>query len=514
MTSVSTDRRQGINSGSAIKVPVRAATTANITLTGLQTIDGVVLAADDRVLVKNQTTGAENGIYTADTGNWTRSEDFDGTYDVVCGSLVYVTAGTVSAGKVYGVTTADPITIDTTALVFAQAGLLYSPVQLPDGTVGAPSVSWASEPTSGLYRIGALTVGYSILGTKIVQISNTGMSITGALATTGAINATGQLTAGGQVAFTAAGNALAFTGQTTGPQYMTMANTSGAMTFGIEGSAGAVLAAGSSAYATVLSTSAAKSLQFGANNTIVQTIGSTGVTVFTCPTSGSTIMNLSQTHASAPFGLAIGFTADPNGTSNYFLQCTGNGTERATIRSNGGLANFSGNNANLSDERLKKDIADAPSYYEVFKALRVRTFKYKDQTDDIPTLGVIAQELEAIAPELIDAEGWSAKEIPLVVDGKVVEQEHLALDENKEQLYDIERTDLVDANGEQLVRRVPRVELRPVMVENPNFAPGGVPLKAIYQTDFQFATARALQETIVALEQLRADFAAYKSSHP
>ena len=59
----STDRLNGLTAAVAIKAPVKAATTANITLSGLQTIDGVSCAAGDRVLVKNQATPSENGIY-------------------------------------------------------------------------------------------------------------------------------------------------------------------------------------------------------------------------------------------------------------------------------------------------------------------------------------------------------------------------------------------------------------------------------------------------------------------
>ena len=78
-------------------------------------------ASGDRVLVKNQTAGAENGIYTADSGAWVRSTDCDGTRDVVQGTLVLVTSGTVSAGTVYQLTTASPV-IGTTSLTFAVTG--------------------------------------------------------------------------------------------------------------------------------------------------------------------------------------------------------------------------------------------------------------------------------------------------------------------------------------------------------------------------------------------------------
>lgn len=117
----STDRRFGLSGGVAFKAPCRAATTANITLNGLQTIDGVSLAQDDRVLVKNQSTASQNGIWTADSGDWTRAADFNGSRDVVQGTLVLVVSGTVSASTVYQLTTASP-TIGTSSLAFAVTG--------------------------------------------------------------------------------------------------------------------------------------------------------------------------------------------------------------------------------------------------------------------------------------------------------------------------------------------------------------------------------------------------------
>lgn len=120
MASVSTDRRFGINSGIAIKVPCVAATTANITLSGEQTIDGVACVTGDRVLVKNQTTATENGIYRVDTGVWSRDADFDGSYDVVQGTLINVVSGTANGGFVFELTTADPV-IGSSSLTFAVA---------------------------------------------------------------------------------------------------------------------------------------------------------------------------------------------------------------------------------------------------------------------------------------------------------------------------------------------------------------------------------------------------------
>lgn len=117
----STDRRLGLSGGVAFKAPCRAATTANITLNGLQTIDGVSLAQDDRVLVKNQSTASQNGIWIADSGDWTRATDFNGSRDVVQGTLVLVVSGSVSASTVYQLTTASPV-IGSSSLAFAVTG--------------------------------------------------------------------------------------------------------------------------------------------------------------------------------------------------------------------------------------------------------------------------------------------------------------------------------------------------------------------------------------------------------
>lgn len=118
MTSIAIDRTDGLSSAAAIKGPCRVATTANIALSGLQTIDGVVLVDNDRVLVKDQSAGSENGIWVADTGPWRRSKDFNKTKDVVKGTLVNVTDGTQNINTVWAVTSSNPIVIGVTALTF------------------------------------------------------------------------------------------------------------------------------------------------------------------------------------------------------------------------------------------------------------------------------------------------------------------------------------------------------------------------------------------------------------
>lgn len=117
MTSIQVEINDGLSSSTAIKGPCSVATTANITLSGEQTVDGVAVATSDRVLVKNQTAASENGIYVADTGTWRRSKDFNKTRDVRKGTMVVVAGGTVGSG-LWQITTADPISVGTSNIAF------------------------------------------------------------------------------------------------------------------------------------------------------------------------------------------------------------------------------------------------------------------------------------------------------------------------------------------------------------------------------------------------------------
>lgn len=120
------------------KASVRCATTANITLSGEQTIDGVAAVAGDRVLVKDQTAPAENGIYVVAAGAWSRSADANASAEVTAGMACYVTEGTTLADTGWILTTNDPITLDTTSLTFTQFG----------GSGGAVTSVAASSPLS------------------------------------------------------------------------------------------------------------------------------------------------------------------------------------------------------------------------------------------------------------------------------------------------------------------------------------------------------------------------------
>lgn len=119
--AVSYAQLQAAIQGYSWKQPARASTIANITLSGVQTIDGVSVVAGDRVVVKNQTTTSANGIYVVATGAWARSTDMD-TGAEALGAAVFISEGTTLGNTIWLQTTDAPITIGTTAIVFTQIG--------------------------------------------------------------------------------------------------------------------------------------------------------------------------------------------------------------------------------------------------------------------------------------------------------------------------------------------------------------------------------------------------------
>lgn len=158
--------------GLDVKESVRVATTANITLSNTQTIDGITLVAGDRVLVKDQSTGSQNGIYDVVSGGaWTRSGDADNTpgSEVNSGMFTFVEEGTVNGDAGFVLTTDNPIVLDTTALTFTQfsgagqitagAGLTKTGNTLDVGTasaarivVNANDIDLATIGTAGTYN--------------------------------------------------------------------------------------------------------------------------------------------------------------------------------------------------------------------------------------------------------------------------------------------------------------------------------------------------------------------------
>lgn len=156
-------------SGLAWVAPVRATTTANITLSAPQTIDGISIVANDRVLVKNQTLAQENGIYLCAAGAWTRTTDADAASKFPNMSLM-VALGTTQADTGWTCTADLPITLNTTPLPFVQFS--------GTNTVVAGNGLLASGPIFNVINVdGSLTVAADSVS---VAYAGTGSATTAA----------------------------------------------------------------------------------------------------------------------------------------------------------------------------------------------------------------------------------------------------------------------------------------------------------------------------------------------
>ena len=109
-----------VEAGLFWKAPVVNATTANVSLTGEQTIDGILTSAS-RILVKDQTAPAENGIYVTAAGAWARATDMD-TWAEVVSAAVQVSTGSTQSDTSWNCTSDAGGTLNTTAITFAQWG--------------------------------------------------------------------------------------------------------------------------------------------------------------------------------------------------------------------------------------------------------------------------------------------------------------------------------------------------------------------------------------------------------
>lgn len=148
--------------------------TINATNTAIptSTTDGVAAALNDRILVANQAAQADNGIYTLTTLQavgvqlvLTRATDYDASAKAVCGSSALVQFGNTQAGKVYYQSTANPITIDSSNLVFTQIPANLSGAAILLGAAGGQTLNGgtaagdplilasttAASPTSGVF---------------------------------------------------------------------------------------------------------------------------------------------------------------------------------------------------------------------------------------------------------------------------------------------------------------------------------------------------------------------------
>ena len=226
--------------GLDVKASCLVATTANITLSATQTVDGVALSVGDRVLVKNQSSAAQNGIYVVSAGAWSRSTDAD-TWAELVSAFTFVEKGTTQADSGWVCTVDAGGTLGTTAVTFAQfsgAGTYLagnglsltgntfaavgtsnritvdpSGIDIASTYVGQTSITTLGTVATGTWD--ATTIGTSKGGTGLTSFTSGGAvyaTSTSALTTgtlpvasggTGATTLTGYVKGSGTSAFTA-----------------------------------------------------------------------------------------------------------------------------------------------------------------------------------------------------------------------------------------------------------------------------------------------------------------------
>jgi hypothetical protein len=339
-------------------------------------------------------------------------------YITADGFVTVADAQTITGVKTF----ANGLATDTISEETSAAGVTIDGVLLKDsgvvtgaGTVSAPVYSTTGDTNTGIFFPAADTIAFAEGGAEAMRINSSGDLLIGTTSNVSgdyrtvvsdsssellALNATGATLA--QLAF---GNTTAGFGAT-----KLIANGNDL-----------AFIVGAAERARITSVG-----YFKANNS--GSYADSGAAYHELGTNAANLILRAQNTNASPSGFAIAYdNAAPNGTGNLFLSCGDTSATRMTVRSNGGIANYTANDVNLSDERVKKDIADLGSQWSCIKDWNLVEFRYKEQEENTPkNYGVIAQQIQEHCPEVVTvfqeaAEAVEAKEAVLDEEGNVIE---------------------------------------------------------------------------------------------
>jgi len=282
--------------GISWKAPAKAATTANITLSGAQTIDTVSVVAGDTVLVKNQTLPAQNGIYTVQTGAWTYATGST-TWAQYVGAVIYIVSGgqataafytTAQPGGTLGVTAMDWYNLSFSSSYTAGTGLTLTGTQFSITNTGVTAATYGSASNVPVIAFNAQGQATSVTNTAI-SIANTQVTGLGTLSTQ---NASSVAITGGTINGTTIGATTASTGAFTtlgGTTITASTQFSGAGT-GLTGTATSLSIGGNAATATsATSATTATNLAGGLAGSLPYQSGAGATTFLSAGTNGQVL---------------------------------------------------------------------------------------------------------------------------------------------------------------------------------------------------------------------------------
>lgn len=425
----------GLATGLTVKAAVRVATTANITLSGTQTIDGVAVIAGDRVLAKNQTTASQNGIWVCAAGAWTRATDADISAEIPSGTFAFVSEGTTLGGTGWTLTTANPIVLNTTSLTFAQfsGGANYtagtgltktgtqfsitntavtaasygSATQVATFTVNAQGQLTAAGNTSIALPTSAITSG-TFADARIASTNVTQHQASLSIATT---QLTGTLADARVVASNVTQHqaSLSISAATQLTGILPVANLTGSYNISVSGSAASATTATTASQAnSILINGGYRTIQwsgqtgqptwlFGSNdgaNILVWNPSNFNVAFATSAGSASSATTAGSASSATTAGTATVANSLATG-NNYQMNALGVGTSNGTA----GSIVATGDITAFSDRRQKKNIRKLRNSLSSVLALRGVSFTRK--FDGAHSIGLVAQELELVVPEVV-----------------------------------------------------------------------------------------------------------------
>jgi hypothetical protein len=387
-----------VAAGLSWKQAVRASSTVNIaTLSGLLTVDTITLTAGERVLVKNQSTASQNGIYIASATAWSRASDAD-TWDEYLGAVVFVESG-------------------------GQAGSAWYSSAQPGGTLGVTAINWSNFSVAAVYTAGTgLSLNaneFSISNTAVTAASYGSASQVG----TFTVNAQGQLTAASNTAIAIANTQVSGLGTMSTQNANSVAITGGT----IDGTTIGGVTAGAVTGTTVTATTQFSGPGTGLTGTAAGlSIGGTAATA----TSATTATNLAggatgsvpyQSGAGATTFLALGTTnyamvagaSAPTWTNTLTGMTLTTATLGSSLSTNANLivgGSFDGNQLNLSlaGGANLNSLRDGAVYINTGTTGAInRTWSFTDSTGTFtspgPITGTVVTGSTRLASPFLDA---------------------------------------------------------------------------------------------------------------